>query len=68
MNLLQSSEISETTCTGKYSYVLETLNLPKEGSLTHFAPRGEANETKRMENSSNPKVTIGLFVPCIVNN
>jgi hypothetical protein len=58
MNLPQSCEISETTYTGKYSSIPEALNLPKEGSLTHFAPTGETNETKSMENSSNPKVTI----------
>jgi hypothetical protein len=45
INLLQSSEISETTNPGKYSYMPEASNLPNEGSLTHFAPTGEKKET-----------------------
>jgi len=58
MNLLQSSEISETTYPGTYSYKPQAWNLPKEDSLTHFDPTGEENETIRMENSSNPKFTM----------
>jgi hypothetical protein len=43
MNLLQFFKISETTHTGTYSYVPEIWDLPKEASLTHYAPNGEEN-------------------------
>jgi len=58
MNLLQSSQISETAYPGTYSYMPEVSNLPNEGYLTHFAPTDEINETIRTENSSNAKVTM----------
>jgi hypothetical protein len=71
MNLPQSSEISETTYSGIYSYMPEATNLPNEGFLTHFAPTGK-NERNykngKFFQSKSYDVDLVLFVPCMLNN